>query len=50
MLKNLQELDARYAGKAIAAMLANEGELVDYLEVIGAGKTLSKLGQTAAVH
>src|SRR5256885_188065 len=30
------------AGKAIAAMLPNEGELLDYLEVIGAGKTLSK--------
>jgi len=30
------------AGKAIAAMLANEGELLDYLEVIGRGKTLLK--------
>lgn len=30
------------AGKAMAAMLANEGELLDYLEVIGRGKTLSK--------
>jgi len=30
------------AGKAIAAMLANEGELLDYLEVIGGGKTLSQ--------
>lgn len=30
------------AGKAIAAMLANEGELLDYLEVIGRGKTLTK--------
>lgn len=28
------------AGKAIAAMLANPGELLDYLEVIGGGKTL----------
>ena len=30
------------AGKAIAAMLTNEGELLDYLEVIGRGKTLLK--------
>jgi alcohol dehydrogenase class IV len=30
------------AGKAIAAMLANEGELLDYIEVIGRGKTLAK--------
>jgi alcohol dehydrogenase class IV len=30
------------AGKAIAAMLANNGELLDYLEVIGRGKSLSK--------
>ncbi|HTL55593.1 MAG TPA: iron-containing alcohol dehydrogenase [Candidatus Limnocylindrales bacterium] len=30
------------AGKAIAAMLANQGELLDYLEVIGAGKNLAK--------
>ena len=29
------------AGKAIAAMLANEGELLDYLEVIGLGKALA---------
>ena len=29
------------AGKAIAAMLANEGELLDYVEVIGRGRTLS---------
>jgi alcohol dehydrogenase class IV len=29
-------------GKAIAAMLTNEGALADYLEVIGHGKTLSK--------
>ncbi|OFV83308.1 MAG: hypothetical protein A2W26_12425 [Acidobacteria bacterium RBG_16_64_8] len=28
------------AGKAIAAMLTNEGELLDYLEVIGQGKPL----------
>jgi len=28
------------AGKAIAAMLTNEGELLDYLEIIGRGKTL----------
>jgi alcohol dehydrogenase class IV len=27
-------------GKAIAAMLTNEGELLDYLEIIGRGKTL----------
>lgn len=30
------------AGKAIAAMLTNNGELLDYLEVIGRGKTLAK--------
>jgi alcohol dehydrogenase class IV len=30
------------AGKAIAAMLTNEGELLDYLEVIGRGKTLTR--------
>jgi alcohol dehydrogenase class IV len=30
------------AGKAIAAMLANDGELLDYLEIIGRGKTLAK--------
>jgi alcohol dehydrogenase class IV len=30
------------AGKAIAAMLTNEGELLDYLEIIGKGKTLLK--------
>ena len=30
------------AGKAIAAMLANEGELLDYLEIIGRGKNLAK--------
>ncbi len=30
------------AGKAIAAMLANAGELLDYLEVIGRGKALSQ--------
>jgi len=30
------------SGKAVAAMLANEGKLIDYLEVIGAGKALSK--------
>ncbi len=29
-------------GKAIAAMLANEGQLLDYLEVIGRGRTLSR--------
>lgn len=29
------------AGKAIAAMLTNPGELLDYLEVIGRGKTLA---------
>jgi alcohol dehydrogenase class IV len=28
------------AGKAIAAMLANPGRLLDYLEVVGAGKSL----------
>ena len=30
------------AGKAIAAMLTNRGELLDYLEVIGRGKTPSQ--------
>ena len=30
------------AAKAIAAMLANEGELLDYLEIIGRGKALTK--------
>ncbi len=32
------------AAKAIAALLANGGELMDYLEVIGAGKPLAKPG------
>lgn len=30
------------AGKAIAAMLTNNGELLDYLEVIGRGKTIAR--------
>jgi alcohol dehydrogenase class IV len=30
------------AGKAIAAMLANPGTLLDYLEVVGSGKVLTK--------
>jgi alcohol dehydrogenase class IV len=30
------------AGKAIAAMLTNDGELFDYLEIIGRGKALTK--------
>jgi alcohol dehydrogenase class IV len=30
------------AGKAIAAMLTNEGELLDYLEVIGRGKAVGR--------
>ena len=30
------------AGKAIAAMLTNNGELLDYLEIIGRGKALTK--------
>ena len=30
------------AGKAIAAMLTNEGDLLDYLEVIGRGKGLTR--------
>ena len=30
------------AGKALAAMLSNEGELLDYLEVIGRGRTLAR--------
>jgi len=31
------------AGKAIAAMLTNDGELLDYLEIIGRGKPLAQL-------
>ncbi len=31
-------------GKAIAAMLANDGSLLEYLEVIGRGRTLAKPG------
>ncbi len=30
------------AGKAIAALLTNDGELLDYLEIIGRGKALTK--------
>lgn len=30
------------AGKAIATMLANDGELLDYLEIIGRGRALTK--------
>src|SRR5579863_1820326 len=30
------------AGKAIASMMTNEGELLDYLEVIGRGKNLAR--------
>jgi alcohol dehydrogenase class IV len=30
------------AGKAIAAMLTNSGELLDYLEVIGRGRTITR--------
>jgi alcohol dehydrogenase class IV len=30
------------AGKAIAAMMTNEGALLDYLEIIGGGKALAK--------
>ena len=30
------------AGKAIAAMLTNEGDVLDYLEIIGGGKSLAK--------
>jgi alcohol dehydrogenase class IV len=30
------------AGKAMAAMLANEGEVLDYLEIIGRGKSITK--------
>lgn len=32
------------AGKAVAAMLTNEGDLLDYLEVIGRGRGLEKRG------
>ena len=32
------------AGKAIAAMMRNEGELLDYLEIVGRGKALGKPG------
>ena len=32
------------AGKAIAAMLTNDGELLDYLEIIGAGRVLTRPG------
>jgi alcohol dehydrogenase class IV len=32
------------AGKAIAAMLTNPGELLDYLEVVGRGKALTQPG------
>jgi alcohol dehydrogenase class IV len=32
------------AGKAIAAMLTNSGELLDYLEVVGRGKALTQPG------
>ncbi len=30
------------AGKAIAAMMTNEGDLLDYIEIIGRGQTLAK--------
>jgi len=30
------------AGKAIAAMLANDADVLDYLEIIGGGKTMSR--------
>jgi alcohol dehydrogenase class IV len=30
------------AGKAVAAMLANEGDLLDYLEVVGRGRALGR--------
>ncbi len=30
------------AGKAVAAMLANPGELIDYLEVVGRGRVLTR--------
>src|SRR5262249_39556636 len=31
------------AGKAIAAMMTNEGDVLDYLEIIGHGKALTKM-------
>lgn len=31
------------AGKAIAAMMTNEGELLDYVEIIGRGKALTQM-------
>jgi alcohol dehydrogenase class IV len=31
------------AGKAVAAMLTNDGDVLDYLEIIGGGKALSRL-------
>jgi alcohol dehydrogenase class IV len=34
------------AGKAIAAMMANEGALLDYLEIIGAGNPLARRSAT----
>jgi alcohol dehydrogenase class IV len=30
------------AGKAIAAMMRNEGDILDYVEIVGQGKTLEK--------
>ena len=31
-----------YQGKAIAAILSNGGEFLDYMEVVGRGKSLNK--------
>jgi len=37
------------AGKAIAAMLANDGDVLDYLEIIGKGRKLTRSGRIIAI-